>query len=260
MSLAGEDRKKTILELLDAQGKVSARDLVKKLDVSSETVRRYLEELEGDKQLRRVYGGAVKVALGPAEPAFYARDIENAAAKKKIARLASSLVDDNETIAMDEGTTIAQMVEFLVTKRITVLTTSLPILSSFTSYANQGIFKGQLYFFGGRIDCANLRASGIVTEKSVAGFCFDKAFISTEALHSGKGVMSYDVDKAMVSQAMIRGAQQSIVLADRQKFGAVNLSRIAGFGEIDIVISDDSYPPEWKIGEEYPGLEWLVAD
>lgn len=61
MSLAGEERKQTILDMLQLQGKVRTPELVRALDVSSETIRRYLEELENENKLKRVYGGAVKL-------------------------------------------------------------------------------------------------------------------------------------------------------------------------------------------------------
>ncbi|MDL0296895.1 DeoR family transcriptional regulator, partial [Clostridioides difficile] len=48
MSLNSIDRKKEILKLLDSKGKVNTKELVKRLEVSSETIRRYLEELENE--------------------------------------------------------------------------------------------------------------------------------------------------------------------------------------------------------------------
>ena len=69
MSLAGEERKQQILNMLQLQGKVHTPELVEKLEVSSETVRRYMEELEQENRLKRVYGGAVKVNVEREEPA-----------------------------------------------------------------------------------------------------------------------------------------------------------------------------------------------
>ncbi len=54
MSLLGEERKSRIMEWLEEEGKVMTKDLIERLDVSGETVRRYLEELERERQLKRV--------------------------------------------------------------------------------------------------------------------------------------------------------------------------------------------------------------
>ncbi|MCJ7985527.1 DeoR family transcriptional regulator [Priestia sp. OVL9] len=49
MSLLAEQRKKTIIDMIEHQGQVKVNDLAHAFDVSTETIRRYLEELEGEK-------------------------------------------------------------------------------------------------------------------------------------------------------------------------------------------------------------------
>lgn len=63
MSLVGEERKRVIIDMLQLKGKVRKPELVKELDVSSESIRWYLEELENENKLKRVYGGAIKIYL-----------------------------------------------------------------------------------------------------------------------------------------------------------------------------------------------------
>ncbi|UOK58446.1 DeoR family transcriptional regulator [Bacillus sp. OVS6] len=53
MSLLAEERKRVIAELIEKQGKVKVNDLAKDFDVSTETIRRYLEELESEKNLKK---------------------------------------------------------------------------------------------------------------------------------------------------------------------------------------------------------------
>ncbi|WP_131004839.1 DeoR family transcriptional regulator, partial [Clostridioides difficile] len=68
MSLNSIDRKKEILKLLDSKGKVNTKELVNRLEVSSETIRRYLEDLENENKLKKVYGGAIKINNEVIEP------------------------------------------------------------------------------------------------------------------------------------------------------------------------------------------------
>ncbi|MCJ7989773.1 DeoR family transcriptional regulator [Priestia sp. OVS21] len=49
MSLLAEQRKKTILDMIEHQGQVKVNELAHTFDVSTETIRRYLEELEEEK-------------------------------------------------------------------------------------------------------------------------------------------------------------------------------------------------------------------
>ena len=65
------ERKQYILELINRDRIVRAADLVERLGVSMETIRRDLEELEKAGNLRRVYGGAVLGTIYSPEPSYY---------------------------------------------------------------------------------------------------------------------------------------------------------------------------------------------
>ncbi|CAN7430986.1 DeoR/GlpR family DNA-binding transcription regulator [Paenibacillus sp. LjRoot56] len=102
MSLIGEERKDYILNQLNLEGKVKTNELVESLGVSSESIRRYLEELEEENKLKRVYGGAVKINLSREEPSQLKREVLYAEEKRKIGRAAATLVEDNEVIFIDD--------------------------------------------------------------------------------------------------------------------------------------------------------------
>lgn len=81
------ERQSKILEYLSQEGKVETNRLAEVFDVSRETIRRDLLDLDQRGTLVRVHGGAVtsdKVILP--EPAFSDRLVENAEAKRAIGR------------------------------------------------------------------------------------------------------------------------------------------------------------------------------
>ncbi len=53
MSVVGEERKRTILEKVEFKGKVKVSELAREFAVSTETIRRYLEELDREKKLKK---------------------------------------------------------------------------------------------------------------------------------------------------------------------------------------------------------------
>ncbi|MDO7486057.1 DeoR family transcriptional regulator [Peribacillus frigoritolerans] len=61
MSLAGEERKRKILELLEVSGKVTVKDLSGILKVSTETIRKYLDELHQEEKLKKSMVGLLKI-------------------------------------------------------------------------------------------------------------------------------------------------------------------------------------------------------
>lgn len=261
MSLVGEERKQYILHLLHETGKVRTNELVEQLEVSSETIRRYLEELEGEQKLKRVYGGAVKVNYGKEEPSPYAREILNAEEKKRIGRVAARLVEDNDSIIIDDGTTTLQMVHYLTGKQgITVLTASVPTLSLLLQYENQGMFSGDIYFIGGKVNTKHFRTSGSLAEQMLGNFYVDKAFIAIDGISPHRGVTSYDAERAILARKFMEHATRSIVLADSSKFGVSNFYKLAELQDVDMIISEAAPPDEWKNIHGVEKTEWIIAE
>lgn len=259
MSLLAEERKKIILQLLDENGQVKVADLAEQFDVSTETIRRYLEELELENKLKKVYGGAVKVATENEEPTLYEREIVHVEEKKRIANRALQFIEDGDVIAIDEGTTPFQMVKGLCDKKgLTVITNSFPVSSMLISYANKKMFDGDLIFVGGKVQSNHYRSSGSLSEKIVKEFFPDKAFISADGLIPNKGVMSYDLEKTLLSQIYIQNATKSFLMLDHSKLGVKASYRITSVANIDYILSDAPVLKEWN---EEPTLEhkWITC-
>ena len=99
-----KDRHQKIMSLLEAQHRVSTDTLAEEFDVSRETVRRDLLELEGEGLVKRVHGGAVLPHPVPEEP-FKKRMGSNLREKKAIARRAAQLITPGQCVFIDAGTT-----------------------------------------------------------------------------------------------------------------------------------------------------------
>jgi len=260
MSLIGEERKEIILHLLNYAGKVRTNELVEKLQVSSETIRRYLEELEHRQKLKRVYGGAIKINYDREEPSHFKREVLHAEEKKRIARTAASLVQNNDVIVLDDGTTTLHMIGYLENKKnLTVITNSVPALSLFVDYCNKGSLSGDIFFLGGRIQSKHSRTSGLLSEKMFEHFHVDKSFISIDGIVLQQGITSYDSDKALLARKFIEQSNETIVMSDHSKIGMSNFYKIADIKEVDIIVSDTAIPSDWEAELEMADIKWIVA-
>lgn len=247
MSLLAEERKRIILELLEEFEQVRVADLAQQFNVSTETIRRYLEELEAENKLKKVYGGAVKVEKESEEPTLYEREILRIEEKKRIARKAVEFIEDGDVIVIDEGTTTYQMVYGLCDKLgITVITNSFPVSSLLISYANRNLYKGELIFIGGKVQFNHYRSSSSISEKMAKEFFPDKVFLSADGLIPDKGVMSYNLDKKMLSQIYLENATKSFLLLDHSKLGTKASYRMANISDLDYILSDVPIPAEWN--------------
>ncbi|GAA4838250.1 DeoR/GlpR family DNA-binding transcription regulator [Paenibacillus vulneris] len=261
MSLVGEERKDFILNLLNLEGKVKTGDLVDKLKVSSETIRRYLEELEEEHKLKRVYGGAVKYNLHREEASHIHREVTRAEEKRLIGRAAATLVEDNDVIFIDDGSTTLQMIPYLQNKKhITVLTNSIAALTLLIEYKNKDLYSGSIYFIGGKVDSKQFRTTGTTAENTVESFYADKAFITIDGIMMGKGITSFDEERGRLAKKLIEHSKQSIVLTDHSKFGNVRFYKMADLKEIDIIISDVKAPREWESYLSEKGVAWIHAE
>ncbi|WP_336776806.1 DeoR/GlpR family DNA-binding transcription regulator [Paenibacillus sp. MMO-58] len=260
MSLIGEERKREILDIINDAGKVQTNDLVKRFGVSSETIRRYLEELESENRLKRVYGGAVKMTLVYEELSHLKREVLRVEEKQRVGRAAAALVEDYDVIVIDDGSTTLQMIPYLLYKKnLTIITNSVSGLNMILDYQNKEMFSGDVFFIGGKIDPRHYRISGSLAEKFMENFFVNKAFISIDGISPEQGITSFDSSRALLVQTMMQKSEQSIILTDSSKFGANRLYKIADFVQLDTVVCEEPLPVEWSAYID-KNLNWIVAE
>ena len=121
-----EERQRTILNEVALHNKVLLTDIAEMLDVSIDTVRRDVKELDTDSKLRKVHGGAV--ALGFTNTTVRNNNIYALEEKKEIAEKAVGLLKDGGVIFIDGGTTCVELARQIpVNIRLTCFTMSLPV-------------------------------------------------------------------------------------------------------------------------------------
>jgi len=256
MSLLSEERKMKIIELVDSEGKVKVNRLSKEFNVSTETIRRDLEELENEKRLKKVYGGAVKVKTELNELSMFEREILNIEEKKRIGQKAASFINNGEIIFIDEGSTTLQMIPAIRNiSDVTIITNSFPLVIKLMEYDNSQRFKGDIIFLGGHVNSKHFRSSGSLTERMAKEFYIDKAFIALDGLHPETGITSYDLHKSLLSKILIHNASETFALVDHSKLGVKASFQIELFNRIDYIISDVPLPENM----DFTKTKWIQS-
>jgi DeoR/GlpR family transcriptional regulator of sugar metabolism len=208
-----DERRELILERLRVQGRVLAADLVDQFQVSADTIRRDLRELDDVGALRRVHGGALP-RRGDTDP-LPVRARRAPEAKASIARRAAQLVANGDVVILDGGTTTLEVARALPSNlSASVVTNSLPIALALADHA--GI---ELIMIGG-----NLRARSRVTVGAAAVAAFERVradvlFLGVCGLHPEIGITVEDAEEREGKRAMIAGAAEVVGLADQDKLG-----------------------------------------
>ena len=230
-----KERHQRILALLHSNQRVNANDLAEVLDVSRETVRRDLLELELSGLVDRVHGGAVLPSKDGEAP-FEARKNANYKAKQNIARKAVSLITPGSSIMVDAGTTTTAFGEALAKlSGIMVVTNSIDIAQTIRA-AGADI---DLILLGGQIVSDVPATYGELTLSEIARFNVDQVFIAPVAVDAAQGAFSFDIKEAEVARAMVARARKTVLLCDRSKLGATSRVRFCEANQIDILVTDD---------------------
>lgn len=242
MSLSFEDRKKSILKLLENEEKVQVRVLAKELQVSDETIRRDLDRLEKAGTLRKVYGGAVKARFNSWELPFDQKTAINENEKQAICKAAASYVKDDDIILIGNGTTPLEIVRYIKDKKnITIITPSLPVM-----LLAMEIFNGRIIFIGGELEKHQKYTSGPLSDGMLQYLKANKAFIAAGGISAADGITDYDLNGSSISRKMMERSEEVFILADHTKFGKTTFAYMCSISEVSMIITDKNCSVEWK--------------
>ncbi|MBP2448450.1 DeoR/GlpR family DNA-binding transcription regulator [Rhizobium leguminosarum] len=253
---ASQKRKTHILQTISAEETITVADLAASLDVSEMTIRRDLSELEKEGLLKRVHGGAVSSHGRSYEPPFTLRRDQATDAKRRIAEVAASMVEEGDSLALDVGSTVLELAKQLSKRRgLTIVTPSVRILNHFIN--NKDI---RLIVTGGILRNGEESLVGDLAAQAFRGLFVDKLFLGVGGLDAQNGLTEYNWDDALVKRAMIGSAKEVILLIDSSKFGRSAFAKIAELRDIHVVVTDVRPPPELLQKLEENKVRVIVAD
>ncbi|CAN7243223.1 DeoR/GlpR family DNA-binding transcription regulator [Rhizobium sp. LjRoot30] len=232
------ERKALILSTLEAQGRIVAKDLSRQLDLSEDTIRRDLRELASEGLLQRVHGGAL-----PASPALAdlaTRRKISADDKTAIAKAAAAMVRPGQIVFLDGGTTTVAVAKALPADLpATIVTHSPDIVVALLDHPSIAI-----ELIGGRIYRHSNVAIGATAIEGIGVIRPDLYLMGVTGVHRDHGLTTGDREEAAVKRAIMKQAAETLVLASREKIGAVSAYHVAAFAEIDGIIVDKRCPAE----------------
>ena len=169
------------------------------------------------------------------------------AEKDRIARYAVGLIEDDDVVYMDAGTSVLQMVQHLQNTRAMFVTNNIEC-------AFRLMEKGlRTYVLGGALKQGTMSVEGAETIDSLRRYNFTKAFIGVTGLSIGQGYTTPSPESAAVKYLAASRAQKVFVLADSSKFGKV-AAAVALPLEMACLITDhlpDQRYLDYKIGRAH---------
>ncbi len=248
-------RREAILTEVRAAAAVSAEALARRFDVSVETIRRDLRALDRLGLLDRVYGGATRPGGRSSEGSFAARSTRNIARKRAIAALAASLIEPEDTVVIDVGTTALEVARALPPGfRGRVLTSSIPAALELSG--RDGI---ELLASGGQVRPGDGACSGAHAEAFFDEFYADKAFLGSGGVHPDAGLTDYYPSEVVVRRTIIAHTAACYVLADSSKLGVIAVHRVCPLDAVTGVITDEEENADAREALAAAGVALLCA-
>jgi DeoR/GlpR family transcriptional regulator of sugar metabolism len=252
------ERKNTVMEMVKAKQAVTVAELAAALGVSIVTVRKMLNALDRQGLLRRTRGGAVSAAMPFREPALTEK--LNAAKKEKqaIAARAYGLIEDQETLYLDAGTTTLELVRCIKKgpkRNLVIVTNAINLITELLDAPDL-----RVVLTGGELRHSVVSCIGPLAETSIRGLHFDKAFIAANNVTAAFGPSTPVPAEAQVKRSAIGSASAAYLLCDSSKFGAASLVSIAPLSAFAAVITDNGLDEAYRIEFARAGLQLLLAE
>lgn len=244
-----------IHNLVKQKNTVMIRELSKSLNVSTNTIRRDLANLEKQGLLRRTHGGAVFVDSNQSMP-YETRSREGLTEKEKIGRKAATLVRASGTVIIDAGTTTRQLALYLKgISKLTVLTNSLEIAEILSQNPNIIVIVS-----GGILQVSSRHLIGMPAEQFFSRIRVDQLFTSANAISLEEGLLSSNLHIVPIKRKMIEAAKETIIIADSSKFNQTGIGLIGPLSAAQKLITDTGIAPEVADRIRAMGIELIIAE
>ena len=227
-----EERQQKILNEVELHNRILLTDIAETLDVSIDTVRRDVKELDAENKLRKVHGGAI--SMGFTNNATSNSNIYALTQKIKIAEKAINLLSDGKVIFIDGGTTCVELARLIPSNlQLTCFTFSLAVAMQLLAKPNITV-----QFIGGQISKESQISIGANTIHNLSEIRVDYSFIGTGYVDSLYGLTEFDWDIVQVKKAVIKSSKKTVLLCISEKLNSQHRYKTCDINAINTMITE----------------------
>lgn len=224
--MLAQERFERILEILRERQSVTVVELTEKLNTSESTIRRDLTELNRQGLLIKVHGGATAIkSVLSREEEVITKSKKHQEEKRKIAKYAASLINKEDIVYLDAGTTTEMMLDYLKEYDVVYVTNG---ITHARKLMNAG-FK--VHLIGGEIKAVTEALVGEEALEQLDKYNFTKGFFGTNGIDLKRGFTTPDQKEAAVKKKAMEQCQKRYILSDASKFNVISTIKFAGFKE-----------------------------
>jgi DeoR family transcriptional regulator, glycerol-3-phosphate regulon repressor len=247
-------RQSDILALIKQAGHVGVDDLSARFEVSTQTIRKDLNELAQRGLAARVHGGA-RPRASIANVGYEERRLIASAEKSRIGQIAAGLIPNNCSVMLNIGTTTEQVARALHGHSdLVVISNNVNIINALT-----GTESKELILAGGTVRQSDGAIVGEAAVEFISRYKADFAVIGASAIDEDGAVLDFDQREVSVARAILRNARTRILVCDATKFDRSAPMRICDIADIDFFVTDRPPPPGFADACERGGTTILTT-
>ncbi len=253
--LLNTERRQQIAQFVKERKQATVAELSEHFDVSEATIRRDLEKLDSEGEIRRAHGGAVAAERAAPEPPVVQRMVENDEEKRRIGRAAAQLIQDGEVIFLGSGTTTLEVARNLDDREnLTVITNALNVANQLADKQNITVIVT-----GGLLRHLELSLIGHITEQALKELRADKVIMGMRAISIEEGLTNDYLPETMTDRAIVDFSSEVILVADHTKFGKVSTALVAPVTSVHKIVTDAGTSPQVIADFRAKGVEVIIA-
>ena len=215
---------------------VSLDTLCEVFQVSKNTIRRDVGQLVTDGSVKKVYGGVSAVGSGSefqTLTTFTDRNLILAKEKNAMCRHAATMIEDNDIIFIDSGTSTQALIDYIAHKHCVIITNSLQVSCRALPYPNLTIIS-----LPGKLNRDTLSFAGSESEQYLGSYNITKAFMSCTGVSIENGLTNATMEEYLIKKTIVNNCRNVILMADHTKFGKFTLRTYCSLSDIHQIVTD----------------------
>lgn len=248
-----------MLQYITNKGSATIDELLECFAISKATLNRDLNELVKSGNIEKVHGGVVsKVNSGEFEMLIDDKERLHISEKAAIGKTACAMLEDNDTIIIDSGSTMYYFAKELAAntklRNLTVVTNDIKV--AYTLCANMNI---TLVMAGGIKHTEGYDLYGDGASQIIDSLNINKCFLATSAFDLNAGVTHTYYNDIVVKKKFMECSEKCILLADSSKDKLVKRFRLCNIDALECIVTDVSID-EVRVNEySEKGIEVFIA-
>lgn len=208
-------------------------EMVERFGVSSQTIRKDINQLAERHLVRRQHGGIAPVSSAENLP-FANRQFLNSSAKQNIAERVAETIPNGASVFLGIGTTVEFVAKALLQhQELQVFTNNLNVATIFAQNINTSV-----RMTAGRMRHRHCDLVGTDAIESMRQYVFDYGILGCGGLHEAFGILDFDPDEANLSKTLIEQSRHALLVADQHKWGRKASARVATLNAIETLFTD----------------------